>query len=415
MTTRLISDGHYNAGVLVLSYPRVLPSSSAFTMSQPWASTYYGGEPQRGGNVPVAQLVSGPPQQSYHAPPPQQQQQQPQQPPQYQQQYQQSYAQPVNGVNGSGGPGGAGGSAPGYSGHPTKPGPPYQLDGGYNDPSQSNAQFSKVGVCRDWFFAALFLAHLVVWLGVGYWWYGKYSGNVANDNQPDITTPINLTGGGWGILGIAGGVALLMTFLFLYMVAHHARLLIWTALIFSVVSSFAIAVFMLAIGQWAAGIVLILLAAFSAFWIYMIRNRIQLTVVMVETISSVLQEHPLLVLAPVFWGLVSYGYLIIATLFLTAFVQGFEVENVDGAARGAAYFFLVLSLYWTVQVLAGIVYVTISGVVGTWYFLAPNNVRCFRTALCSSLTYTFDIHRCQSIQFWMPPSAHASIHSAAFA
>lgn len=126
---------------------------------------------------------------------------------------------------------------------------------------------------------------------------------------------------------------------------------------------------MLGIHQYPAGIVLVILAALNAFWIYMIQNRIQLTTVMVETMAVMLEHYPQLMLVPIFWGIVNYAYTIVAVIALTGFTEGFAVDNVSGASRGVAYFFLILSLYWTIQVIANVVFVTIAGSVGTWFVL----------------------------------------------
>lgn len=271
-----------------------------------------------------------------------------------------------------------GGTQPGnntYTGHKYnnagKDPVPYQTDPNYTAPNRT--LWSRCGNCRDLIWAILFIAHLGVFFGVGFWYYSRYHAFIS-DSSIGTFTPVNLDAAGWIIVGIAGLCGIVVALILLYMTKNYARQLIWVSLIFSVVSTAVLAIYFLSIKSYTVGIVLILLAALNAFWIYMIQRRIQLTAVMVETLAIVLEEYPQMMLVPLFWGCINYAYTIVATVVLTGFTEGFGQENLSGAARGIAYFFLILSLYWTIQVIANVVYVTISGMVATWYFLAPQSM-----------------------------------------
>merc|ERR1712125_7697 len=68
-------------------------------------------------------------------------------------------------------------------------------------------------------------------------------------------------------------------------------------------------------------------------------------------------------------------------------------ENGVCSISYVSMFFLLLSLYWTQQVIMNTVHVTISGVVGTWWFVPEEASSCCSSAVTSSLfrstTYSF--------------------------
>lgn len=59
---------------------------------------------------------------------------------------------------------------------------------------------SKCGNCRDLIWALLFIAHLCVFIGIGFWWYSKHNGAISSSSIGQYT-PVNLSGAGWGIVG----------------------------------------------------------------------------------------------------------------------------------------------------------------------------------------------------------------------
>jgi len=51
-----------------------------------------------------------------------------------------------------------------------------------------------------------------------------------------------------------------------------------------------------------------------------------------------------------------------------------DEKNMQGGGRNAAYFLLLVSFYWTSQVIKNIVHVTTAGTFASWYFLYPQNM-----------------------------------------
>lgn len=86
------------------------------------------------------------------------------------------------------------------------------------------------------------------------------------------------------------------------------------------------------------------------------------TALIVETVCSITRQYS----ATFFVALVALGVQFAFSVWWAAGVLGLSTE---GGTAGNLVFFLVFSYYWTSQVISNVVHVTISGLVGSWYFL----------------------------------------------
>ena len=118
-----------------------------------------------------------------------------------------------------------------------------------------------------------------------------------------------------------------------------------------------------------------MILAFVFFYIYLARHRIAMSIAMLETASKALQKWPAT-------AVVSLVSMVFSILWLGIWLAGFQAiyelassSNKYTHSKGQALFwFFLLSLYWTSQVISTIVLTVAIGVLGEWYYKYPSNM-----------------------------------------
>eukprot|EP00163_Fabomonas_tropica_P004247 TRINITY_DN1374_c0_g1_i8.p1 TRINITY_DN1374_c0_g1~~TRINITY_DN1374_c0_g1_i8.p1 ORF type:complete len:371 (+),score=100.83 TRINITY_DN1374_c0_g1_i8:658-1770(+) len=169
----------------------------------------------------------------------------------------------------------------------------------------------------------------------------------------------------------------------------HASGYIYFNLIAFNVLLWCLAIFSFVAGAVFAGVLNVLMAIIHLWWVFAVKRRIAFTAAFFQMIMTALRKYP-----GVF--VVTYIMLMvqIAVLIAFAYVGGrfLQVNNQDGqdGRLAAGFIFLVFALFWTFEVLQNVVHVTVSGTVGTWYFMgndAPPHAT--TSALTRALTKSF--------------------------
>jgi len=161
------------------------------------------------------------------------------------------------------------------------------------------------------------------------------------------------------------GVGGCMSFFWIWAIKKFARQLIIGTLIASVIFWILSAIFLFVQGAIIAALFTLIGAIFNALFFYWWRARIPFATAMLNTVSARIQEYP----ATTYTAYVSLILQIVWVLFwvwTAALSQNFA-SNATIAYIFAV--FLVLSFYWTAQVIKNVVHVTASGTFATWYFL----------------------------------------------
>jgi hypothetical protein len=186
----------------------------------------------------------------------------------------------------------------------------------------------------------------------------------------------------------AGCIALggTLSFMWLLVVRKFARQLVYITLFPSVALWLGLGLVFFAYGQLLLGFFLLVIAGLHALFYYWWRHRIPFAVAMLKTISDRIQDFP----ATAYTAYFGLGITMVWIVFWTWTVS--VVQNINGG--GVSYFvafFLLLSFYWSIQVIKNVVHVTVSGVFATWYFFSgtlgiPANptVKSFKRAMTTS-------------------------------
>jgi len=155
--------------------------------------------------------------------------------------------------------------------------------------------------------------------------------------------------------------SLFSSFIYLTIVKKFARQLIVGTLIASVIFWVFLALVVMFMSSLIFGLIFLIFGLFYAFLYFIWRSRIPFATVMLQTISTVIQDYP----ATIYTAYVSMLFQIV---WLILWVAAVNYAQQLQSFNGLIVFFL-LSLYWTVQVIKNVVHVTVSGTFASWYFL----------------------------------------------
>ena len=123
----------------------------------------------------------------------------------------------------------------------------------------------------------------------------------------------------------------------------------------------------------------------NCLYIYYIRNRIEFSVVLLETAVEFINLYPGSVFASLAFLAVQCVWVVtwaFSFLFTYAYVWNIynncvansyygQDDNCDSSPLGGTYFGFLISLYWGGSVIMNIVHVTVAGSFASWYFLYP--------------------------------------------
>jgi len=224
---------------------------------------------------------------------------------------------------------------------------------------------------------------------------GSMGGNMTSDGQmasnttmtmdPEVTEAMR-DALGRAVLPIILGVGLSFGFAILWLgfTQKYAEQLIYISLLMGPVVSGTLAVVALISGSMGGFIMLLLLFALTAGWAFWIihfqPHRIEFATLTLTTVSGVIHTYPgtwITAFASIFVSIVwQFGWLACAGPTIYHFSKDTEVITDEYGTEHAvmslpgklAITYVVLSMYWTQQVVLNVVHVTISGVVGEWYF-----------------------------------------------
>jgi hypothetical protein len=171
------------------------------------------------------------------------------------------------------------------------------------------------------------------------------------------------------ILALSGVMGLILSTLALIFMMNFAKVLIKIALWFNIIFFGVTGLLTLAVGIIPGGLLLLAMAAFSAYYAYVVWRRIPFAAA--NLVSAVTAVRANL-------GLAFYAY---TSLFLTfgwslwwsiSFLSTLYVTNgcnyqgeCEKEANGFIVFLFLVSYFWAIQVIGNVVHVTTAGTVGT--------------------------------------------------
>ncbi len=199
------------------------------------------------------------------------------------------------------------------------------------------------------------------------------------------------------LMSISGIVACIISSLALTVMIRHARQMIVCALIFNIVAALVFTIGALFVSPFGA-ITGIFMVFFNAYFAYVVWGRISFAACNLATATSAVKANLGL-------SFVAYSSLIsmfgwsafwlvsaVPTLYVTSGCDA-QAGACEKEANGLIVFTLLISYYWTFQVIQNTVQVTVAGVVGTWWYVPTEaSSFCSRSigdSYTRSLTYSF--------------------------
>jgi len=259
--------------------------------------------------------------------------------------------------------------------------------------------------CRDAFFALLFYAHMAAMLAVAV----IYGGPALSQSSAAGGASSQGANGFVYLTLVVGAVCSVLSFLSLHVLTHFAKSLIQIALVGQLLVSLMMALASLFAGQLGGFVIGMIFFAIGGCYACVVWRRIPFASALLNSAVSGIrsnlgkfdtrdpQKHLvqsfliLVLLSFIFEGvsLVTYGMLAVAfvyTILWSISVAGVYMAQCsdskspdDCSINGGYVFLLLLSFFWTQQVVQNTIHVSVAGTVATWWF-APAEANSF----CSS-------------------------------
>ena len=138
--------------------------------------------------------------------------------------------------------------------------------------------------------------------------------------------------------------------------------MIKAALIAQVVCLLAFSIMSFAAGAVVGGVLFLLFAGLSAFIAYMMRHLIPFSAALLKMSTELTQMYR----STIYLAFAGLGAMILYMLFWSWACVTVSVRN----GGGGAFVYLLFSMFWTTQVFKNIVHTSVSGCIGSWYFLS---------------------------------------------
>eukprot|EP01043_Picozoa_sp_COSAG02_P065463 COSAG02_NODE_9886_length_2082_cov_10.451336_1_plen_624_part_10 len=180
-----------------------------------------------------------------------------------------------------------------------------------------------------------------------------------------------------------GSCAIATLWLLLLRVAPAAA--VWSSLASFVLAQLGFGIWLLLASN-GFGIMLILFAGFSSLLCVIMRRWLPFAVTMLSLAMDILKRNPLLCDMGV--GTVVAQLVWIAIWCVAS--SGVMVQSADGNVPVLELSFLLISLYWTAQVIKNVAHVAVAGIAAGWYFdTQEEDQRPLRASLKRAITSSF--------------------------
>ncbi|TMW60486.1 hypothetical protein Poli38472_000528 [Pythium oligandrum] len=316
------------------------------------------------------------------------------------------------------------------------------MGGGYNNAPEVTAikpETAPSGACRDWPFAVLFLVNVGAIVALTVMW-GLDA--IKDDDKKSTTTTKSSKNNAFltadetrNTILVACGMAVISIVLALAavkLIVAYARCMINFTLWFNVVIAFALAALGFAIGNLVLGILGTILALLSLCYARAVQHRIPFAAANLKVAAAAISKHWSTYLVAILFTLVQVVWVVLWSLaflgvanelksdddatttstklsagdrctnnsqcesnscrYLNGYYQCYGSSTTtfykDGAGQYVAYFFLVLSFYWGLQVFKNISHTTIAGTVATFWYNAES-AGATGSSLVRSMTTSF--------------------------
>jgi len=227
-----------------------------------------------------------------------------------------------------------------------------------SDEGDENGRLAKASKCRDGVWAFLFIAHVIGMFVLSMYLWKIYKDDMNTSNSDtyhgDVNQPksdFKLSKHAWELLGIVVAVAFLCSCLWLYLFKKYATCLIWTCLILNSALLFFLTIWAFYIGVIFMGIIFGLFFLLSLLYMYVVRDRIAFSSEILRLTVVVIQQYSNLVIPAYSAIFLQVGWLFVWTIAAACSMHGLRKKGESDSSVGIVWFFLLISLYWTAQVI----------------------------------------------------------------
>lgn len=228
--------------------------------------------------------------------------------------------------------------------------------------------------CRDTCWAVAFLLQLAGMLGVSFYYYSK---NKAALN-PDAAGGYFIDENAFTMFGVILATGMAVALFWLVMIRYNAGCIIKLTLFLSVAMWFVMAGLSAKAAMSGDGTSWIMPGMFALFgllnilYIYCIRHRIAFATAILETCVAAINQTSATLCVSFFSMFVQVGWMF-AWIMGVAFIS-YGNNGEEDSVSTALLAVLVLSFFWTAQVVCNVVHVTTAGAISTWFFLFPGSM-----------------------------------------
>lgn len=247
-------------------------------------------------------------------------------------------------------------------------------------PDQKNVE-AKVG-CQDWPFALLFVLNVGVIIALMVLWGAKTVTDPENNSSELMSGDDTQV-----MVGIAVGMAVVSMVLALLMVkliVAYARVMILFVLWFNVGISFALAAYGFVIGNIFIAIIGLIIALLNLCYARAVQHRIPFAVANLRVAEGAISKHTSTYIVSVVFTIIQIGWVVIWAMAVLGVANKIADDNPSSTSNNTntstrstykqsggsyvAYFFLLLSFYWGLQVFKNVAHTTVAGTVATFWY-----------------------------------------------
>lgn len=261
-------------------------------------------------------------------------------------------------------------------------------DGGDGNPllQPEGRRFPRSAKCNDWPWIVVWAAQMLVLLGVGLSYYARYRDEMGSTSAAASSrrTP-TLDGRAFSLLVLLLGAATSLSLGYLLLIRAYTRQLIWASLWAAAGLLLGMLLYFAATNNVTGAICCGIGLPLHLIYMYLIRDAIPFATVILTTCVRILKLWPSTLLLAL-GGLLAQALWFV--LWLTCALAIFYAADVefDGGRPGSTdsanpnkrvvdvklgfiLFALLLSYFFTQQLLKNVVHASVSGVMASWYFL----------------------------------------------
>jgi len=269
---------------------------------------------------------------------------------------------------------------------------PYEHNHATSNTTQTDRRFEKGEKqptrCRDPFFALLFYAQLAAMIACAFIY-----GPAAREQY--AFQGLNISGDATGYLKLAavlGVISLVLSGLMLSILMCIPQFIIKVALFFNLGIWIAYAVLGFMTGNFVLGVIGALFALLSMCYIWAVWSRIPFATANLVTGITAVRSNCCITGVAYFFSFLGIGWyyvwsLVFVGVFATLYCSN-GVCDTNAPINWGYFFLLMLSFYFTTQVIQNSVHVTVAGTVGTWWYSPEDANSCCSSAIVGSTVRT---------------------------